>query len=370
MEEGARPGRRDMLVPAGLVVLGTTELAWLGSDGWVLAAALEALAGVALVFRRTHTWLAAPAAALLLMLMPWTGTAMDAAATPIFFYVLGMYSLGRYLPWLGAVLVALATLGVVAVDFATSPGSPDPTDAVFVLALAVPPFAFGRIGQRLADQTRLLAEQGEQLRDAAVREERDRIAREMHDVIAHSISAMVVQTAAAQDLLRTQPDRAALLLERVADAGRQALAETGRLLHLVRDDADELGLRPAPGLGDLPELVASSRRGGLTLDAELRLPDRPLPGVVDVTAYRVVQEALTNAQRHGKGPVRLEVTAEGDRVVIRCSNAVNGTRRPGSGLGLQGMAERVALVGGTLRREAGEDRFEVEVELPVLETAP
>ncbi len=74
-------------------------------------------------------------------------------------------------------------------------------------------------------------------------------------MIAHSVSAMVVQTAAAQDLVRTHPDRAAALLRIVADTGRRALAETGRLLHLIRDDADELGLRPAPGLADVPELV-------------------------------------------------------------------------------------------------------------------
>ena len=81
-----------------------------------------------------------------------------------------------------------------------------------------------------------------------MRAERDRIARELHDVIAHSVSAMVVQTAAAQDLVRTDPDRAEAVLADVADTGRRALAETGRLLHVIRDDADELGLEPGAGL--------------------------------------------------------------------------------------------------------------------------
>ncbi len=100
----------------------------------------------------------------------------------------------------------------------------------------------------------------------AVRAERDRIARELHDVIAHSVSAMVVQTAAAQDLVRTDPDRAERVLRDVADTGRRALVETGRLLHVIRDDADELGLNPAPGVADLDRLVQEFRAEGLDVD--------------------------------------------------------------------------------------------------------
>ena len=128
-----------------------------------------------------------------------------------------------------------------------------------------------------------------------MRAERDRIARELHDVIAHSVSAMVVQTAAAQDLVRTDPDRAERVLADVADTGRRALAETGRLLHVIRDDADELGLAPAPGLADLPALVEAFRASGLTVDLDVREPLPALPVGVDVSAYRIVQEALTNA---------------------------------------------------------------------------
>ena len=98
----------------------------------------------------------------------------------------------------------------------------------------------------------------------------------MHDVIAHSISAMVVQTAAAQDLVRTDPERAEAVLADVADTGRQAIAETGRLLHVLRDDEDELGLEPAPGLADLPGLVAAFRASGLDVDVEVPEPMPPL----------------------------------------------------------------------------------------------
>jgi len=264
-----------------------------------------------------------------------------------------------------AVLVVVLGLAFVQSKF-IDPRPQDWTDVVFVLSLVVPPFIFGRIVRRLDEQGRLLAAQQEVIRDQAVEAERDRIARELHDVIAHSISAMVVQTAAAQDLLRSQPERAAELLDAVTDTGRSALAETGRLLHLVRDEAGELGLRPAPSVTDLPALVQSFRDGGLDVDAELELPDAPLPSGVDVSAYRVVQEALTNAMKHAEGPVRLRLTTTPDRVHITCTNPVGSHNGSGSGLGLRGMAERVGLLGGSMDNTStpGGD-FALEVALPL-----
>jgi signal transduction histidine kinase len=363
--ETLRLGWRDAAVPAVLLLLGAVELATLRTTGWIPSIGLETLAALALVFRRTHPLPAVPVMAVALMLIPLTGTQMDEAAAPIFFYVLGVYSLGRYLPLRGGLVTLVLTLALVLVDFGFDPSDNDITDAVFVLSLALPPYFFGRISRRLAEQSDLLARQSEQLRDQAVRDERDRIARELHDVVAHSVSAMVVQTAAAQDLVHTDPDRADQLLASVADTGRRALSETGRLLHLVRDEADELGLSPAPGLADVPDLVESFRSGGLAVEASLALPAEPVPGGVDVSAYRVVQEALTNALKHGAGPVRLSVDAAGDEVRIACSNAAGQKHANGSGLGLQGMAERVGLLGGTLHHGASGDRFDVDVTIPV-----
>lgn len=362
-------GWRDLVVPAALLALGAVELATLRTPGWQASIGLEAVAAVALVFRRTHAMVAVPIATLVLMVIPLTGTKMEEAATPIFFLVLGVYSLGRFLPLRWSIFAAALTCVMVTADLGLDPADNDFTDAVFVLALALPPYAFGRVTRKLDSQRRLLAAQQEQLRAEAVRDERDRIAREMHDVIGHSISAMVVQTAAAQDLVRRDPARASAILEQVAESGRAALAETGRLLHLIRDESDELGLRPAPGLADLPELVATYQEGGLDVEASLELPEHPLPGGIDVSAYRVVQEALTNAVRHGAGPVRLAVAASPGELRITCSNRVDGVGRPGSGLGLQGMAERVDLLGGSLRHGAFADRFEVDVTIPLAEAS-
>jgi signal transduction histidine kinase len=293
----------DVLVPLALLVLGAAELATLGTTGWLPSVGLEAVAAAALVFRRLRPAIAVPVSALALMAIPLTGTQMDEAATPIFFYVLGVYSLGRYLAGRAAVITLVLTLGLVFADFGFDPDDNDWTDLVFILSLAIPPFVFGRISRRLAEQSVLLTQQSQQLREQAVRAERDRIARELHDVIAHSVSAMVVQTAAAQDLVRSSPDRALAILESVAETGRRTLAETGRLLHLVHDEADDTA--------------------------------------------------------------RLDVGTEAGALRIRCTNRVGPGSGSGSGLGLAGMSERVALLDGTLDQGRTGDRFEIEAVIPL-----
>jgi signal transduction histidine kinase len=242
----------------------------------------------------------------------------------------------------------------------------DLSDVLFVLVLVTPPYVLGRLTRRLAIQKELLEERQELVRREAARHERDRIAREMHDVIAHSISAMVVQTAAAQDLVRSDPARAEAVLSDVADTGRRAIAETGRLLRVLRDDEDELGLEPAPGLADLPGLVAAFRASGLDVDVDIpsRLPE--LPAGVDVSAYRIVQEALTNALRYGSDrTARLRVSATAAGLSIEATNPSTGRTGTGSGLGLVGVAERVALLGGQLSHGVRDGRFELHASLPV-----
>jgi signal transduction histidine kinase len=361
----ARIGWRDASIPLLVLVVGVAELASLGTSGWLAAAGLEAVAAALLVLRRTAPLLAVPASAIALMGIPLTGTEMEEAATPIVFYVLGIYSLGRYPSRRGGLVAAAVTLLVVMVDTWQADGSGDVTDVIFVLALAIPPFVFGRITRTLTEQSAQIARQTEQIRQQAVRAERDRIARELHDEIAHSVSAMVVQTAAAQDLVRTSPDRALALLESVAETGRRTLAETGRLLHLVRDESDELGMHPAPGLADLPALLDEMRSAGLTVDASVSPPAGPLPGGVDMSTYRIVQEALTNALRYGDGAARLVVDAHPDELRIECSNRIGHPSSTGSGLGLTGMAERVSLLGGTVHHGPTGGRYQVDVRIPL-----
>ncbi len=359
----------DVVVPTAITALGAVEYLVTSPPGWGLGLALDLTAGALLVWRRVYPLFTCTTAAVIALVGPWIGPQLDDVATPILLVALICYSLARWIENLRGLVGIGVILSSFLVDYLTvdQRGIHDITDAVFVLALVVPPYVFGRITRRLALQSELLLRHQEQERAEAVRAERDRIARDLHDVIAHSISVMVVQTAAAQDLMGREPDRALGLLDDVTDAGRRALSETGRLLHVLRDDGDELGLRPAPGLSRLPELVQQFRDQGLAVRADLPDPVPVLPASVDVSAYRIVQEVLTNAMRYAVDKsVLLRVASTGSTLSIRSSNPADGRPRVGSGLGLLGVAERVKVLGGHVTHGTSTDgRFELEAVLPV-----
>ena len=359
----------DVLVPAAVAALGTAELVLTSPPGWEYGVGLEVAVGTLLVWRRAAPLVVCSVAAAVLLLMPWLGPQLDDVATPILFLALICYTLGRWVANLRG-LVGIALIALMAWSTTVRRRrSHDVTDVVFVSTLLLPPFVFGRITRKLAVQSALLLRAQDQVRAEAVRVERDRIARDLHDVIAHSVSAMVVQTAAAQDLVRSDPDRAGALLADVADTGRRALSETGRLLHVLRDDADELGLRPAPGLAELPDLVQQFRQQGLVVEADLPDPVPSVPAGVDVSAYRIAQEVLTNALRYAADrTVALRVALTGATLSIHASNASDGSTGVGSGLGLRGVAERVKVLGGTLHHDTTGGRFELEARLPVAGT--
>lgn len=360
----------DVLLPAGLAAVGVAEMVALRPSGWVAAASLEVVAALILVWRRAAGLWTATLAALVLLQMPWIGPQLDQAAAPILFCAVCGYTLGRWVRsyrglWGVAVIGAAFAVDYLLVDERQHGLG----DVIFLATLILPPYVFGRVTRRLADQAEELRAAQEAVRRAAVRAERQRVARELHDVVAHSVSAMVLQADAAGELLPTDPVQAARVIGQVSDTGRRALADTGRLLHLLRDPDDELGLGPVPGLAQVPALVDAFRSEGL--DVDLTLPD-DLPALsagTDVSAYRVVQEALTNALRYAPDRrATLRVAAEPGRIGIRASNAADGVRPEsvGAGLGLLGLAERVHLLGGTLERGVHDGRFELDVHLPVV----
>ncbi len=363
----ARLTRWDVLLPAGIAVLGVAEMALLRFDGWGWGVLLELVACALLVGRRLHPLVFATTPELVLLALPYFGPQLDEPAAPILVLAVGLYSLGRWLRDQRGLLGIAAILVMMLATYTFADARKhNVSDVMFVLALVAPPYILGRLTRRLALQKELLEERQELIRREAVRDERDRIARDMHDVIAHSISAMVVQTAAAQDLVHHDPDRAERVLADVADTGRRAIAETGRLLHVLRDDADELGLEPAPGLADLAGLVAAFRASGLTIDLDVPESLPRLPAGVDVSAYRIVQEALTNALRYGTDhTARLRVAATTEALSIEASNPSSGRGGSGAGLGLVGIAERVALLGGQLTHGVRDGHFELTASLPV-----
>jgi signal transduction histidine kinase len=183
-----------------------------------------------------------------------------------------------------------------------------------------------------------------------VRDERTRIARELHDVVAHSVSLMVIQTAAARRQMTVDPQKADAALATVEDTGRTAMHEMRRFLGVLRDETGMQLLEPQPSLGDLDDLLATAADLPVVMHADGALDDLP-PGV-EVSAYRVVQEALTNVRRHA-GPVRhvdVSVARDDEQLVVEVSDDGRGASVAASpyGFGLVGMRERVAAYEGEL----------------------
>lgn len=196
---------------------------------------------------------------------------------------------------------------------------------------------------------RLAEEQAEWVREAVVAE-RGRIARELHDVVAHCVSVMVIQAGAAEDMLDRDPDAARRPLRAVQDTGQQAVEELGRMLGLLRGASESDALLPQPGVQQLPELVEQVRSTGLDVHYERQGRPRQLPPGIDLALYRLVQEALTNTLKHARA-TRTSVLLRTTDTAVELLVADDG-RGAGDvsaqGHGLIGMRERVALYGGTL----------------------
>jgi signal transduction histidine kinase len=203
----------------------------------------------------------------------------------------------------------------------------------------------------------------------AAGEERERIARELHDVLAHSVSVMVVQAEAAEELLDRSPERARGPVTAVQRTGREALAELRMLLGAVRSD-DETPLTPQPGLAQLPDLVESAAQTGQSVHLRIEGGTPDVPPAIGATVYRVVQEALTNARKHAPGaPCEIRIVSTAERISL---DVLNG---PGSGVpaesdgvghGLIGMRERISLCGGSLEHGTLRDGgFRVHAALPI-----
>ncbi|GAB2593122.1 hypothetical protein Aab01nite_36650 [Paractinoplanes abujensis] len=200
----------------------------------------------------------------------------------------------------------------------------------------------------------------------AVAEERVRIARELHDIVAHHMSVITLQSGLAEFVVDTDPPTAKAAMGTVSDAGRDAMLEMRRLLDVLRiDHDDDVDLRPQPGLDMLPDLVERMRDAGLTIDLTVDGARRPLPPGPDLCAYRIVQESLTNVLKHA-GPDAKAWVALGygeDTLTVRISDdGVGGSFTAGHGI--RGMRERAALYGGVLSAGPGPAGFEVLLRLP------
>jgi signal transduction histidine kinase len=223
----------------------------------------------------------------------------------------------------------------------------------------------------LEDRAARLERERDAQAQIAAAAERARIARELHDVVAHNVSVMVVQADGATYALDSEPDKARQALAAIACTGRQALAEMRRLLGVLRSDDDETGLAPLPGIAQLGELLEQTRAAGLAVAFTVAGVPGPLPGGVALAAYRIVQESLTNTRKHAGPHASAQVTLRycEDALVLRIADDGRGAAASadGAGHGVTGMRERVALYGGTLQagpRAGG--GYQVTARLPLV----
>jgi signal transduction histidine kinase len=338
-----------------------------GSRWW--DATLFLLVGWPLLVRRRHPLvpiLALGTALVVQALLTWfspEGGYLVAAG------LVGLYSLGAYAGRRALAAGVVTTVVAYTVQTAADPYVSTPEEvwsAAFWDLLSFVALVVGlgvRARRRAQESARALVD-AEARQAEAVLAERRRIARDLHDVIAHHVSVSVVQAVAAQGVLDAGGEAVGTPLRRIEASSREAMRELRRMLGLLRDDEGD-GAAGQPGLGEVASLVESVRSAGL--EVELRLPATPVPEAVAVTAYRVVQEALTNVLKHAEAEhVRVEVAVDDARLTVEVRDDGRGSSPGDPGFGLRGMAERVSVFGGTLHAgPAREGGFRVQAVLPL-----
>ncbi|MEU8674442.1 histidine kinase [Streptomyces sp. NPDC048560] len=353
-----------------------------GPEGLALMATLALVASAALVLRRRY-----PLAVLCVVTAATLLTPYDVSRLTFYAFVIAVYSAAVFSPYRVATLVALAVAVLLVATSGNSVKPIVPNEYVTLLILA--PMAVAAVGLRTwklrTDESRarlsaLEREQTEALR-RAVEHERARIARELHDVVTHNVSVMVIQAGAARKIMKNSPEQAADALLAVEAGGRAAMTELRHVMGLLTmdgegtdgggDTADPAAeLAPQPGLGQLETLVERVRGTGLPVELTVTGPLGPLPPGVELAAYRVVQEALTNTVKHASGATAaVTVECRPDRLRVEVTDTGG---RPGAGAtagngrGLIGLRERLAVYGGNLdtgRRLT--DGFRVEALIPL-----
>ena len=357
------PRRADLLLAGAFLVEAMGELLLLvppeaEGKGWV-ALLLLAVAGTLAVRRISPVGATLVAMPLFIASNSLGDDYINHMVSPFFATILVLYGVGRHLE--GRVVWLLSAYGIAAMWGSMSVDTFDDSAGNYVVAagaLIFGPVLLGRVLRNRARLNRALREKaarlererGEQAAAAAV-EERTRIAGELHDVVAHALSAMVVQASGARRLAERDPARASEAFRAVETAGREALTEIRGLLGVLRRGDEDLALAPQPSLRHVDSLVRRVRAAGLPVELDVEGEARELPIGVDLTAYRVVQEALGGALEHGHaGLARVKLTYGSDHVALEVADDGRAPARP-----LLGIRERVTLSGGTLRAGARRD---------------
>ncbi len=382
----AHPGTVDACLALGLLVLLTLPFTAGGVAGNPLLIPVTFALVAPLAWRRSRLLLSAGLIAGVSVLQLLAGIEPAPAQIVI---LITVYTLAAYAPrWASLGGLGFALLGAAAglvrygAFLGVGGGGPLSLISLFLFeSLVLLAWTMGdlarsrrRAYQALEDRTRRLEVERQQERDLAAADERSHIAREMHDIVAHSLSVIITQADGARYASAQQPELAAQTLGTIADTGRGSLREMRRLLGVLRGD-EGASTRPLPTLEDIDSLVGSVRQAGIRVSCRrIDTPRRPLPLGAELTAYRVVQEALTNVLKHAGpqttaevtlnyGPRGLSITVDDDG-----RGAAADPATAGAGLGITGMSERVRLYDGTVSaapRSGG--GFRVEAFLPYTE---
>jgi signal transduction histidine kinase len=297
---------------------------------------------------------------------------LDAATTPAIALVVAAYSVGAHTQGLRSSIGIAGVGALVAANVADQLSAGDLLFIAMILGgawLAGRAIRYRRERERALERLTLdLEREREEKARAAVAEERVRIARELHDVVAHAISVIVLQARGGRRSLATDPEETRGALDTIEATGSAALAEMRRLLGMLRRDDEEIALAPQPSLRHLDALARHVRGAGLPVELSIEGEPVELPAGVDVSAYRIVQEALTNALKHA-GPATARVVVrygDHDLELEVADTGVGSGQDDGAGHGLVGMRERVSLYGGNIEagpRDGG--GFAVRARLPL-----
>jgi signal transduction histidine kinase len=295
--------------------------------------------------------------------------------------LVAIYTAGERLERRASLALTALTATVVALLFVSRGGFPDglqsliQTELIMGVAWLVGDVSRVRrlYTESLETQTRLLQREREERARRAVLEERERIARELHDVVAHHVSVMVIQAGGAVRALERRPVEARTALEAIESTGRQALTEMRRFLGILGEGEMQ---EPMPGLDRLGDLLEHVRSAGLPVDLSVEGQPRPLDPGLELSAYRIIQECLTNSLKHaGGGRARVMVRYQPNALEL----SIEDERQPGTapdvepahdGRGLVGMRERVAMFRGTFAAQPTTTGFRVVARLPVEDARP
>ena len=371
----AEEARRVLAGPDGplalALVLGLVAMleVTLYTDAIGSALIANLLATVPLALSRTRIWLAAPVIVfgVLLAIGDPESTLTIAAVLAL---VIALYLFAVQYRWRWSALLAFPFL-VNAIEplGGDAPGFP----GVLLLALVIAALALGESqrerGEAVAERDESRRAMAQSLQQQAEMTERARIARELHDVVAHHVTAIAVQAETARLTTEGMPEEGKVQLEAIGDTARDALGEMRRVLGVLRsDEGTEADRAPQPGLARMDELVDTARATGTNVRLTQSGTPVQLPQGVDLCAYRILQEALTNARRHAPGAtVDVEIEFSDDTLRLRVRDDGPGpTAEQVDGHGLLGMRERAIMVGGTLTvGPADGGGFEVSAELPI-----